>query len=140
MGNPQCKGAWAKLESSGRNETYTIEELHSYNAWQLHMILVLSGIGISYTVLGLERSLRMFQDSKVKQTSKGKNIFRSFMTRSQHTNKYKGFTRNIVFLIAASNTSSMIDVHVPHPILNQNNLAFCHSRNFKTPYKAIGNA
>ena len=75
MGNPQYKGPWAKLESSGRNETYTMEKLHPYNAWQLHMILVLSGIGISYTVQGLERSLRMLKDSKVKQTLKRKNIF-----------------------------------------------------------------
>ena len=88
--------------------------------------------------LGLERSLRMFKDSKVKQTSKGKNILQSFVKRSQHTNKYEGFTSNIVYFIVAANTSYVIDVHVPCPLLNQNNI-FYHSRSFKTPYRVIGN-
>ena len=46
---------------------------------------------------------------------------------------------NIVFFIAAADTSCAIDVYVPHPLLNQNNVAFCHSRSFIMPYKGIGN-
>ena len=82
----------------------------------------------------------MFEDSKVKQTSKGKNILRSFVTCSQNTNKYERFTSNVVFFIAVANTSCAIDVRMPRPFLNQKNLAFCHSRSLKTPYRAIGNA
>ena len=56
------------------------------------------------------------------------------------TYRYEGFTSNIVFFIAAADTSCVIDVYVPHSLLNQNNLAFCHSRSFIMPYKVIGNA
>ena len=72
----------------------------------------------------------MFEGLKVKQTLKSKNILRSFMTRSQHTNKYEGFKSNIVF-IAAADTSCTINARVPHPLLNQNNLAFAIVKTLK---------
>ena len=72
----------------------------------------------------------MFEGLKVKQTLKSKNILQSFMTRSQHTNKYEGFTSNIVF-IAAADTSCTINVCVPRPLLNQNNLAFAIVKTLK---------
>ena len=47
MANAQCmyKRGWAMLESSKRNEPYSIEELHPYNAWQLHTIYAQKGHG-----------------------------------------------------------------------------------------------
>ena len=57
---------------------------------------------LAANLLNLEAIRVRTKPSKVKQTSKGKTILRSFVQRSQYTNKYERITSEHRFLYCGS--------------------------------------